>query len=1172
MTEREFLKLNTSIQTGSNARTIVEQEDGTIPATIELRLPDNIFGTRVGDKKVDKVSMLTTKLRLSMSETPITKLPIDTTLSTPEITVSKCKMDVYPLNLNDEGELRPDPINEVSNTAFPAYKKHEITYHYKVYTDLENFVWLQDVDFCNGNDILHPFPTTSRLYPIMKANNLLGNHLMNMCIAHAHEKPEIDGEDALIRKIETVEDMLSNALESAITYASTETKQIVTIVLINSLYASQVSPDDLHQPNKSVSVHIDELNMDICFWYTDENNVTSTKSLQYGCIPSFTFSEQGIQIAYDTIPFSPTIPILGVPGFIDTYDIATQLRMDELRESTLYRPPPKRVYKYGVTTSGDTDSLSYEFTLPNPLDSKIFNIIVNKETKETFPFLPWTEIPAKTLNQYTQTETKSEYGTFCEEVKDETNNVDYFPITRDLFVDPSTPALRLYHEAFRNNAPYEYHAGYNMYTGTNIDDDFPPEIRAYLQDIYPLQNLDYSTSTIVMAQALYIPTDDSGFAQTGFLYDSNADNRKKQAIFFPIDMQGGQTVPTSSTEYTLDSGPIKAIWPYRPQPIRTQKSYFLPETACITLEPMETKHDFLRTEGPTTTTSSTSRQEIFSQPPPIAFYYYENEGFWIGTTSKPGEWYRQYFGGMTGRDSAFMQTLGDAFQYVPRVAPNSEFMVRRSPSDPTSELAIFTIDDVDYYCGCMIWILYKPGDSATRLKAYYTSDPLNLDRKTTTIDVITQDFYDEVLTLSSETSVSNFVYPNLLESTQEPFYYLNPADAQLSIGPQEVIGSTEESLKFHVVQQVTQEITEDLEKLNCDFFTDVDEETQTFSVQQTGYKVGDWQEGLSIYRIYYSYIYHQDTQINTDFDVDFVLKSNKGVISTQDAGTTNTHTPTPSTPTTRTNEFDSNDDTYASQIGTTIRSNTTTIPGTWSLSASPVHTHSAEYYSHVLHRWANTVWSDDYHQYYPSEEQPIQTMEPSQTDPNLIKIINMFELEITSPEIPYNWREYTNARQGDLRRTNTQTTQTTTTIVSLLPQTYAGNVRLKYVWENIPTVVLSPIQSYVLVLNGMNVSQEIHPVNINQPGNASLVSTIPIIENYYSLASTLRDLHDELVVVKDTYSDSAFYNLDVLGGQERTLTLSMKYITKDGRLHQLYIPKNGIFSLQITFCLSYYFG
>ena len=155
--------------------------------------------------------------------------------------------------------------------------------------------------------------------------------------------------------------------------------------------------------------------------------------------------------------------------------------------------------------------------------------------------------------------------------------------------------------------------------------------------------------------------------------------------------------------------------------------------------------------------------------------------------------------------------------------------------------------------------------------------------------------------------------------------------------------------------------------------------------------------------------------------------------------------------------------------------------------------------------------------------------------------------------------------------TTTTTTETTVIEEASIPE-YAANVRLSFTWNNLPMVVMSPIASIVLTLAGVQLTQEIQPINIAQQAGSSLTSTIPVIENFYSMAQTLRDLHDELVVAKDQFGDTALYKLPIRSGQERTLTLSAKYITKDGTLHQIYIPKNGVFSVQLTFGVSYYFS
>ena len=136
---------------------------------------------------------------------------------------------------------------------------------------------------------------------------------------------------------------------------------------------------------------------------------------------------------------------------------------------------------------------------------------------------------------------------------------------------------------------------------------------------------------------------------------------------------------------------------------------------------------------------------------------------------------------------------------------------------------------------------------------------------------------------------------------------------------------------------------------------------------------------------------------------------------------------------------------------------------------------------------------------------------------------------------------------------------------------YIGNIRLNFTWNNLPMVVMSPIQSIVLTLSGIDVQREILPINMALPGGSSLTSTIPVIENYYSLAQTLRDLHDELVVIKDQFDDTATYRVANLSGQERSLIFTAWFIGKDGNMHKIYIPKNGVFSLQLTFGISYYY-
>ena len=46
MIDREYLKVNTSLNTASNANEILKDDEGNLEATIEMRLPENLFDTK----------------------------------------------------------------------------------------------------------------------------------------------------------------------------------------------------------------------------------------------------------------------------------------------------------------------------------------------------------------------------------------------------------------------------------------------------------------------------------------------------------------------------------------------------------------------------------------------------------------------------------------------------------------------------------------------------------------------------------------------------------------------------------------------------------------------------------------------------------------------------------------------------------------------------------------------------------------------------------------------------------------------------------------------------------------------------------------------------------------------------------------------------------------------
>ena len=132
-----------------------------------------------------------------------------------------------------------------------------------------------------------------------------------------------------------------------------------------------------------------------------------------------------------------------------------------------------------------------------------------------------------------------------------------------------------------------------------------------------------------------------------------------------------------------------------------------------------------------------------------------------------------------------------------------------------------------------------------------------------------------------------------------------------------------------------------------------------------------------------------------------------------------------------------------------------------------------------------------------------------------------------------------------------------------------GGYDITHTWKNVATILLSPITSLVLTLTGMQTNEQILPVNMRQPGGLSIVTSVPVIENFYPLTSSLRDLHDNLVISRDSFTNNAvmYVKGQLDGFSDRTLVFRLFYLMKDGELRKVMIPPNGVFSLQVTFCI-----
>lgn len=124
---------------------------------------------------------------------------------------------------------------------------------------------------------------------------------------------------------------------------------------------------------------------------------------------------------------------------------------------------------------------------------------------------------------------------------------------------------------------------------------------------------------------------------------------------------------------------------------------------------------------------------------------------------------------------------------------------------------------------------------------------------------------------------------------------------------------------------------------------------------------------------------------------------------------------------------------------------------------------------------------------------------------------------------------------------------------------------LSYTWDNLTTLLMSPVSSVVILMDGVGVSNQLFPINIQQPQGSSLTTTIPIIENYIPLSRTLADLNDELVITKDAFDNTPTITIPPTALGERVLRFRACFILKDGTMYPVYIPEHGVFAIQLTF-------
>lgn len=1113
MIDREYVKLNSSIQTASNTDNLHYDDEGNIEATLELRLPDNLFeGSSVG-KKIERVEMATTKFRLSMGKTPIAQLPVVPGSSNSESFVSDCQLDVYPFVRDNNSLALIDP------QVFPDYKNHTVLFNFYLKHDNEEDPDLIDTVKCavnvNGTD----FPEDHPYYPFVKTTDLDRDvcHMMNLC---GNRGPyNYQGDMVDIRDIDMLTRLLQDAIENAVTYASTSSNVLVKVYLIAQ---DLITPATNPRPDIEHSFTIPDLpHRPVCFWYYEEDETNSYNSckLESAFKPSVQISDTSIKIGYDTAPFNELVPILWAPGYINTGYHPPQMTIDELRKEVWQQPPPKRIYKYGASVGQDA---TYAYTLDADMSCGVMNLIANQSFMQTFSFLPWIEANVEVTKMM----------------------IDGFKIIKEADrVTTTTPTT-------------EY-----VYTG-------------YKQNVYPL-DLTFYAFTASGDPDYTNPEDPSEIVitHTYRLYLTNPALKQNQTVVWGTDTRAG-----SEYDFTISEFPIKTITG-TPTISSDSEELYEYDSKSAPFGEGEYVLDSVPVDHHTTTPSTSLTGEEFW----YATMYWEEVG---EGEDRHREWVMgeySYGGWTTGvYNRRFLP---------PREPDYKSYTYVFNQTDPTQSYNLWTER----------WIIPNiehPYFARNDVSAYVR---------------IMKKEYDDITTARNEKLVisksefEDYDYSRMpnLNCPDGKFYILDGTATEVGVSQPELIydqmGSFKGKYQIDIVKHYT---AHDANTTTVSMVANtngtypahvgviktlyhlipfITTEHHRVVLEETYYAsdiTGSWV--FSDYKLILhnsanprddskSYVYTEGTD---EFKAFAVISETPG----------ESPSPLPIPPDESKRSY--SNDTHLTPGTVVIPGSSTTVSSReYTTGASGkrrygfdiIHPADTSYNSASLYMLEDLSSSD----ISPDSEYPGKVPDSAPVYDTEIETLSEHQRRVTKR---YLLKDPIQAAlsaacnvylvTGDVV-TETQTVDekeyTTTQTITELPQPrLRGNVRLDFTWNNLPMVVMSPITSIVLLLTGININNEIQPVNMTEKTGSSLVSTMPIVENFYSLANSLRDLHDEIVVVKDGFDDLATYTLETSAGKERVLHISAKYIAKDGSLHSIYIPPNGVFNIQFTFALSLY--
>ena len=1255
MIDREYLKFNTSIQTSSNSGGHRTDDEGNLEATIELRLPDNIFNERDGNRKIDNVSLQASKLRVSMENTPIAQIPLDVDLSAKyDVGVSTCKLGVYPYCILDNNTLEPSASSLLYNgnsLALGNYWNHLITF---------NFKYIYFAPAANSDKIQYAYDDTDDAYAVGKTvyetNSVITNDLAsftywlqnfnpstyssssnafekiisqlpgleipaskqgitNLVSPLSQEKVNLtnDGTSLFFYQIGSIQQILADALETAVVNASTSSHITIDVYMVDS---ASINVTPLPIPNYDISVVVPQQIMQqigssyppynrLCYyWKHKSSSIELTSSLRTGFKPQIKLGNDYLSISYDTAAFKDVIPVLWNPSYIQTYDLPAQLKLEDMLSQSLYRPPPKRQYLYGVSET--ENPAAYNYSILSNLECAPLNIIGNEELEKTFSFLPWTHLNSKVQQAIQQSE--QNLGVPYTKYKITTYNVAFNTYVND--------------NRSGGLAPTSFDITTSLYTkkieysGVNSEDYpmFSSFISSNTVGNYKCVVYKYSYDKS-LGDSVYTRFDqtwDLGSVTTSLHTNSSFKPAATYSASNEQECIGGAKITeptiTQISEEVVDVLPAdKEIGLKCTETTNTPLTSLPEKLTCMALGdlyaapiPFKTRNILNPTEIDYTYLYAYQLSLLI---PNLSYADYQT---WLADS--PIHYYCSALGPIAAFQSSNRIWLSQKYIFSDTNPSNDREGVRR---------VYVIIPFNSYFTMYMGQFLFHSFGLQNREIGYSTS---------LTYEKI-EPYFDETEDLPKKPLVSQL---------GSNFSLLDGTTCEVSVGQQEVVKvnttkTFKQTKKYEYFKGTVKSRV--LVGGAYDYSTDTYSSYELTPHEFNGFNLSftdnipngnpiDTTSGGSY--IVYCERYEHGTNTNPKYVYTMLGNAQTPTVSNTslfDAWEEQVVHKGPVIRETYQDETNGYVDHITEEIisdnsineGTTRE--TTVINDNFSASrTSSVQTSILGAFPKVVYgQWigknsqTGVVSLDKMLQFSPyclnlattgvswklpteAENNPLAysylPLRPMRT----ADYMWVYYDEETNEDRYYAaWHSTapagiivaagiqiitSNLQNGFYDKSESKIYEVVTTTNELLVDSnneeYVGNVRLTFTWPNLPMVVMSPIASIVLTLQGMHVTNEVLPYNIQQPEGSSLVSTLPVIENFYSLATTLRDLHDELVIIKEQFDDTATYTLKSTGGQERSIVLSVKYIAKDGSLHQLYIPPNGVFSIQLTFGISYY--